>query len=138
MPFFEYKAIDNRRGNRFKARLEANNLEEAFHLVDKKGRTLVSLSEKGGKQKKKGEFSLLAFLNKVTPKDLVMFSRQFAVMLRSTVPVVQSLRILVKQTKNPKLKKILAEVANEVDNYAVLLANMAAQPAAKLLKEYAL
>lgn len=113
MPFFEYQAFDNEKGVKVKAIIEAKDAEEASHLVRERALTLIDLKSK--KRQKRDEASLLAFLNRVTPKDLVVFSRQFSVMLKAAVPVVKALRILIKQSPNPKLKMILTELADEVD-----------------------
>lgn len=110
MPIYEYQAIDQKQ-NRFKAAVEANSEEEVEKILAEKNLTVIELKEQ---VKIKGEIKL-DFLNRVKPKDLVVFSRQFAVMLRASVPVVRALRILVKQTSNPKLQTIIASVADEVD-----------------------
>lgn len=57
----------------------------------------------------------LDFLQRVKAKDLVIFSRQLSVMVDANLPLVDSLKLLVKQTSNPKLKKILSAVAEEVE-----------------------
>ncbi|NCU43237.1 type II secretion system F family protein [Candidatus Falkowbacteria bacterium] len=60
------------------------------------------------------EAKLNLLLNRVSGKDLAIFSRQFAVMISANVPVVESLVILIEQTSNFKLKQVVAEVAFEV------------------------
>ena len=124
MPFFEYQAIDNKKKEKVKAEVEAVDEEVAFHLIDQKNLTLINLREK----KKKSGLLSVSFLNRVTAKNLVVFSRQFAVMLKATVPVVRALRILVKQTSNPKLKVVLSEVADEVDGGMRLSQALARHP----------
>ena len=61
-----------------------------------------------------------SFLNRIKNKDVVVFSRQLAVMASASVPIVQALKILVDQTENDKLKVIISEVADEVDGGAKL------------------
>lgn len=55
------------------------------------------------------------FFDRVKVKDLVVFARQFAVMESASVPLVQSLRTLSRQTLNKKLRQIILEVADEVE-----------------------
>jgi len=62
----------------------------------------------------------LMLIAPIGPKDLVIFSRQFSVMISSNVPVVESLMILVDQTNNISLKNMLSEIAFEVDGGAFL------------------
>ncbi len=62
----------------------------------------------------------LMLIAPIGPKDLVIFSRQFSVMISANVPVVESLMILVDQTNNISLKNMLSEIAFEVDGGAFL------------------
>lgn len=55
------------------------------------------------------------FLNRVSKKDLAIFSRQLAVMLQSRVPVVQSLKSLAVQTKNPSFKEKILKISQLVE-----------------------
>ncbi len=122
---FEYIAIDQKTGRKVKVDVEAIDRKAAEQSIEEKGLILVSL-----KQKKKARdlSSSIAFLNRVKAKDLVIFSRQFSVMLKATVPVVKALRILVKQTKNPKFKLVLSEIADEVDGGMKLSQALSAHP----------
>lgn len=53
-------------------------------------------------------------------KDIVIFSRQFSVMISANVPVVESLLILIEQTENFSLKNMIADIAFEVDSGSLL------------------
>ncbi len=61
------------------------------------------------------ELKILVLINRVTTKDLVIFSRQFAVMISASLPLVQALRITADQTKNISLKMIISDMASEID-----------------------
>ncbi|MBU4482363.1 type II secretion system F family protein [Candidatus Parcubacteria bacterium] len=113
MPHFKYTALNPKTNARSKAVAEAENEEEIIDLLEEKGLILVSL-KKVAQDKLLTKF-VVSLLNRVKTRDLVIFSRQFAVMLEASVPVVKALEILIKQTKNPKLQTLLAEVADNVD-----------------------
>ncbi len=66
------------------------------------------------------ETKIKLFLNHSNTKDLVVFSRQFSVMISANVPVVESLLILIEQTENFSLKKMIADIAFEVDSGSLL------------------
>jgi len=66
------------------------------------------------------ESKFLMFIAPIGAKDLVIFSRQFSVMISANVPVVESLLVLVDQTNNISLKNMLSEIAFEVDGGAFL------------------
>ncbi len=53
---------------------------------------------------------------KVTTKDLVIFTRQFATMIDAGLPLVQCLDILGRQQENKTFKKILIEVKESVES----------------------
>ena len=63
------------------------------------------------KEKPKDISEILTFLQpKVTIKDLVVFTRQFAVMVDAGLPLVQCLQILGGQEENPTFKKAINAV----------------------------
>jgi len=69
------------------------------------------------KEKPKELGEIFPFLApKVTIKDLVVFTRQFAVMVDAGLPLVQCLQILRDQQENPTMKKVLHEVKHDVES----------------------
>jgi type IV pilus assembly protein PilC len=57
----------------------------------------------------------IPFLNRVPSRDLVIFSRQLSVMISADVPIVQALKVLVRQTANSGLKTVVANLAADVE-----------------------
>ena len=57
---------------------------------------------------------LSAQFNRVNPKEVVMFSRQLALLLESGVDIVASLELLQDQTTSRALKKALGEVVADI------------------------
>ena len=111
MPLFEYLAIDAQ-SSQISGLVEAPNSDSALGTLSDKGLKVVSLKE--AQQKK--EFKIkIPFFDNVKIKDVVIFSRQLAVMVSATLPVVQSLRILVDQIANERLQVIISEIADAVD-----------------------
>lgn len=54
-------------------------------------------------------------LNRVKPSDLMIFTRQFAVLLEAKIPLGDSLKNLYKQTRNPILKEAIIELSSDID-----------------------
>ena len=52
----------------------------------------------------------------VTTRDIVIFTRQFATMINSGLPLVQSLDILAKQSENKTLRKSIEQVLYDVES----------------------
>lgn len=74
------------------------------------------------------EAKLRLFVERSNTKDLVIFSRQFSVMISANVPVVEALLILVEQTDNFSLKKMIADIAADVDAGSLLSDAFAKHP----------
>ncbi|TSC95041.1 MAG: hypothetical protein CEN87_53 [Parcubacteria group bacterium Licking1014_1] len=60
-------------------------------------------------------FKKLSFLEKISKKDLAVFSRQLAMMLQSRVPVTQSLNSLAIQTKKQSFKEKIIKISQLVE-----------------------
>ena len=122
MEFFTYKGISE--GKYVEGEIEALNQEEASHkLKDQKViitnliRTKKKKDEK--KQKKKGGgFSFGK--KKVTPEDLVIFSKQFATMVKAGLPILQVLTMLRDQLENPTIKEIIEDIRKSLEGGVTL------------------
>jgi type IV pilus assembly protein PilC len=84
---------------------------------------LVSLVEESGKEQIKTPF----FRRHVKLSDLVVFSRQFATMVKAGVPIVQGLDSLVEQTESPLLRQALLDVRRDVETGVSLSAAIGAR-----------
>ena len=58
---------------------------------------------------------LNSFFNRIKSEDIVLFTKQLAVLIQAKVPLVQSLRVMTKQVNNPKFSRVINEVADDVD-----------------------
>jgi len=90
--------------------IEASSKQTAVELLSKYNVFVTSLEEE------KGLKSInISFFNKVSQKELAVFSRQLSVMLSSRVPVVKSLSSLSEQTKKQYFKEKILKIAQLVD-----------------------
>lgn len=64
----------------------------------------------------------------IKPKDIAVFTRQLATMLNSGIPLVQSFTIIAQAAENPKLKKLILDVRNEVEAGSTLSESLAKHP----------
>ncbi len=126
MPVYDYRAKDAD-GATITGAVEAPTEAVAQDTLKERALTVVALKER----KRSTLFqSSFGFFNRVPKKDVVLFARQLAVMISATVPIVQALRILVKQTSNITFKIIISEIADEVDGGAKLSASLGRYPQA--------
>ncbi|MFA6190369.1 MAG: type II secretion system F family protein [Candidatus Staskawiczbacteria bacterium] len=92
--------------------VEASSKEAAALLLQKYNVFVTSLKEQTPFFIRTEQIS---FLNKISKKDLAVFSRELAVMLQARVPVTQSLKSLSVQIKNPNFKEKVFKVAQLVE-----------------------
>lgn len=124
MAIFDYRAKD-RQGRTLKGAVEAPSEGVATGVLREQNLIILGISER----KRTTLFQTsLGIFNRVSRKSVVVFARQLAVMISATVPIVQALRILVKQTDNITFKIIISEIADEVDGGAKLSAALARYP----------
>ncbi len=122
MPRYKYKALNNER-KAINGIVEAQNEEEAISLLKDRELSIISLTEE-----KKDFTNKQIVFGGVKPKDVVIFSRQFSVLISASVSLVQALKVMVEQTKNIKLRMVIAEIAGEVDGGARLSDAMSKHP----------
>ncbi len=89
--------------------LNVENREEAMAQLRRQRLIPVKIEEKEG-------FKMPTFGSGVATRDIVIFTRQFATMINSGLPLVQSLDILAKQSENPVLRKTIEGVLYDVES----------------------
>lgn len=117
MPQFKYRARDDNGGLVENIIYAENEQIIRSQLLDK-GLWIVDVSEIKDKAKNILDFELdgvLGFLGGVGLRDLVIFCRQFSVLVNSGVAMMKTLSILSDQTENPKFKTILKDVKDNVE-----------------------
>lgn len=130
MPIFKYKATHNLSGKTKSELTVGINEADVVNRLRRRNFNVLSISDETGGYEAK--FNLL--LNPIKVKDLVIFSRQFSVMIAANVPVVESLLILIDQTNNFSLKNMIADIAFEVDSGSLLSDAFARRP--KIFSEF--
>ncbi len=123
MPIFRYRA-ENNRGKIKKGRSVGLSESEVISKLRRKGLIVVYIADVTTSLESKIDL----FVNRISIKDLVIFSRQFSVMVTSNVPVVEALLILIDQTTNIAFQNMLSEIAYEVDSGAFLSDAFAKRP----------
>lgn len=92
--------------------IEASSKENALNLLRRKAVYVTYLQESG-----KGPFwtRQLEFFQHIKLKDVVMFTRQLAIMFTSSVSLVESLRAIGRQTSNKQFAEIIVKLAESVE-----------------------
>ena len=70
----------------------------------------------------------LKIFERITRKDIVIFSRQLAIMFKSRVPLVETFRTLAEQTKNSNFREKILKSAEEIEGGTALSKALALHP----------
>jgi len=123
MPIFKYSAEDAS-GKTKQGRIVGLTESDAFARLRRKEFNPIEVVNVTNSF----ESRLLLFISPIKTKDLVIFARQFSVMISASVTVTESLLILVDQTSNLSLKNMISEIAFEVDGGSFLSDAFAKRP----------
>lgn len=125
MAIFNYKAKDEK--NRvISGTVEAINRDIAADILNERGLLIISIV----RQSRVSSFENLynRFFRKIKNRDIVLFMHQLSVLISAEMPIVQALKILEKQTENKILKKIILEIADDVEGGGKLSAAFSRHP----------
>jgi type IV pilus assembly protein PilC len=113
---YTYKGISA--GKYVEGSVEALSQEEAsFKLKEKKIiiTKLIRTKKKAAEKKKKGGGGFSLFKQKIKPGDVVIFSKQFATMVKAGLPILNVLGMLRDQIEHPELKIIIEDIRRSLE-----------------------
>ena len=108
---YTYTARDSATGQKVKAEVQAESEQAAARLIQKEGLAPLEIKAKeieGAGFKK--------YFNKVKTKDRVIFARQLSTLINAGLPLVQSLRTVLSQTKSKPLQTVINSVIVDVES----------------------
>ena len=112
MESFSYKAV-SAAGKDVKGSVEAESREEAARKIKEQGLVPVSIGKQGALDK---DVNIPIFKGKKIPaRDMSVFCRQFASILKAGVSVINALEMLAEQTENKKLKEAIVNTQSNVE-----------------------
>ncbi len=127
---YHYVAL-NENGNREEGDIDGTSLDNAIFIVKKKGYpTIIEVKEKVDKQN-----DVIAairnsslFKQKITNKDVVIFSRQVATLFESGVSALRAFRLLGQENENKTLQEEVFKVADDIEKGISLSQSLSAHP----------
>lgn len=120
---FTYEAKDSSTNKVVKATVQADSERSAAKLLIDQGFAPISIKEQ------KDSDSLLGRLsNRITTKDRVVFTRQLSTLIAAGLPFAQSLRTVLEQTPNKRLKGVTQEIITSVEGGRSLHESFAKHP----------
>jgi len=128
MPVFEYKAL-NQKGQSCKGFVDAENEDSACSKLRAGGKYPVSIRESLSKKEKNKKQVLSGVLfDRIGVDEIQIVTRQLATLLGAGIPLIGSLSSLIEQSRNPALKRILAQIRDSVNEGATLTDSLAKHP----------
>lgn len=117
MEAFTYKGISD--GKYVEGDIEAINLDEASHLLKEKKIIITNIirtkKKKADEKKKSKGLSFLGGKKKAKVEDILIFSKQFATMVKAGLPILQVLAMLRDQMENPGIKDIIEDIRKSLE-----------------------
>ena len=125
MDTFTYKGISD--GKYVEGNIEAINSDEASHKLKEQKIIITNLirAAKGKKkeekkdEKKKSAFSLFG-KKKAKVEDVLIFSKQFATMVKAGLPILQVLTMLRDQIESPAMKDVIEDIRKSLEGGVTL------------------
>ena len=120
MDAFTYKGISD--GKYVEGDIEALNVDEASHKLKEQKIIITNLVRASKKTKKdtkdkKKKGSGISLFGKKQPKveDILIFSKQFATMVKAGLPILQVLAMLRDQLENPAMTEVVEEIRKSLE-----------------------
>ena len=111
MKKFSYKVKDKVTGKIVKGEISADSKRAAGKALIDQGYILQDDIYEVGQ-----ENPLNRFLNRITTKDKIVFTRQFATLIGAGLPLAQALRTISEQTENKKMRSVIDEILASVES----------------------
>ena len=117
MEAFTYKGIAE--GKYVEGEIEAINQEEASHKLKEQKVIITNLirsKKKKGESKAKSKGGGFSFgKKKIKVEDILIFSKQFATMVKAGLPILEVLGMLRDQLENPSIKELIEDIRKSLE-----------------------
>ena len=128
MPVFEYKALDAK-GKPMEGLREADSPRSLRAALRRDGVFLTAvLGQQEAAAAQKREVSVKRFVGgRISSDDIAITTRQLAVLIGAGVPLVEALTALVEQVDHERMKRVIGDVKQRVNEGSTLADALAAQ-----------
>jgi len=115
---YHYKGIQ---GNKYTdGNIEALNKEEAAFKLKEQKIIITSLDKVSGKEEVKNikidKKSKKKSGKKVPVHEIIVFTKKLETMIRAGLPILETIRMIEKQTVHPGLKQIIDKIHNDIES----------------------
>ncbi|MFQ5673630.1 MAG: type II secretion system F family protein [Nitrospinales bacterium] len=127
MTLFQYNAR-NKRGQLVSGTMNAPDANAVGQELARMGHFPVKIHTESAVTEKKEKKSFLQKFQKVTSKDMVLFTRQMATLFNAGIPLLGILAALKDQIESPKFKDVIAQVQIDIEGGLSLSEGMRKHP----------
>ncbi len=121
---FSYK-IKTQSGEILEGNVEAPDENTAVNTLQGKGYLILSIKQLEGDI---FSIDINKYFQKITNKDIVIFTRQLSTLIDADMPLAEGLRTLARQFEKPTLRKIISEISDAVEGGSSLSNALAGHP----------
>jgi len=104
---FNWEGLD-KKGKKLQGQVEAISVAYVNAILRRQGINPTKV--------RKQQQALFQRKKKITPKDISVFTRQFATMVQSGIPIVQGIEIVSKGHENPSMQTLLTSVKQDIES----------------------
>jgi type IV pilus assembly protein PilC len=107
LSIFNWEGID-KKGKKVQGQVESISVAYVNAMLRRQGVNPTRV--------RKQQQSLFKRKKKITTKDITVFTRQFATMVQSGIPIVQGIDIVAKGHENPSMQTLLMSVKQDIES----------------------
>ena len=123
MKKFSYKVRDKVTGKVVKGEIQADTEHAAGKALLDQGYVPIDKLKEVGK-----ESAFANITNRITSKDKIVFTRQFATLIGAGLPLAQGLRTVSEQTENKKMRAVIDDILASIESGSSLYDAFAKHP----------
>lgn len=130
MPVYAYRGLTSE-GRNVNGIVDADSPKGARFKLRRSGVFPTELREERAAKaaaRSQADFSLARYLERITPQDLALMTRQLSTLVGAGLPLVECLGALIEQTENQRLKRALSQVREHVTEGGALADALRDQP----------
>ena len=102
---FQWEGMD-KRGKKIKGQMQAGGEAQVNAQLRKQGVTVTKVRKQS---------ALFGGAKRITEKDVTLFTRQLATMMKAGVPLLQSFEIVARGHSNPSMQRLLMEIKADIE-----------------------
>ena len=107
---------EDKEGKKIEETVEATDRFAVYEIARQSGHTVKVVKKPGSFSPSKffNVKNIEVFISRISNDDLVLMTRNLGSMLKAGLPLSRALSVIERQSKNPRLKKVLADVQAKI------------------------